>query len=244
MAVAPVLTGRWDTPGVRAGWERMWPAFEQAYNELIPATPPAGETELRQELLFCLLGGHGITYELGSSALLAVAGLDVFCPEHEPDILSKELLALLQERRYGPPRMDGSPRRYRFPARKSTLIMAARDWVLSAGSLVEHLSSRGEQERREWLLGCPGVGPKTASWILRNTGWARELAILDVHVLRAMSDHGIIPPPLRTGRDYEQLERRFLAWCERLEVAPGVFDLFLWEWQRGTLHEHASAAGP
>ena len=70
--------------------------------------------------------------------------------------------------------------------------------------------------------------------MLRNTGWASELAILDVHVLRAMTEAGVIAE-VRLPADYETVERRFLDWCDRLDAAPGVFDLFLWEWHRGTL---------
>ena len=220
------------------GWERMWPAFQQAYDELVAPLRPAAEPELRRELLFCLLGGHGITYEMSASAVHAVGALDVFSPDRDHGQLAEELLAVLSEPRYDPPRSDGSPRRYRFPARKTRLILGARDWVLDAGTLTEHLSSSScEHERRNWLLGCPGVGPKTASWILRNTGWASDLAILDIHVLRAMSEHGIATTPPTGARAYERLELQFLAWCETLGAAPAVFDLFLWEWQRGTLAE-------
>ena len=221
---------------MRGDWESMWPAFEQAYAELVSPGPLAGEPELRRELLFCLLGGHGITFEMSCSALLAVEELDIFAARDNPDVLQDQLLAVLTERRYDPPCADGSPRRYRFPRRKATLISQARSWVLAAGSLSQHFSARAcERDRRTWLLGCPGLGPKSASWMLRNTGWASELAILDVHVLRAMTEAGVIaevPLPL----DYERVERRFLDWCERLGAAPAVFDLFLWEWQRGTLH--------
>lgn len=214
----------------------MWPAFRQAYDEMVAPAPPAAEPELRHELLFCLLGGHGVSYEMSASAVSAVGTLDVFAPDHDGDKLADRLLAVLSEPRYDPPRSDGSPRRYRFPARKSDLILGARDWLLDAGTLTEHLACRSsEHERRRWLLGCPGVGPKTASWILRNTGWAYELAILDVHVLRAMSENGIATAPPTDARAYERLELQFLAWCETLGAAPAVFDLFLWEWQRGSL---------
>lgn len=228
-------SARWENLGVHGDWEAMWPAFEQAYQELAVPGALADEPELRSELLFCLLGGHGITFEMGCSALLAVEELDVFAAGHDPDTLQNQLLEVLSARRYDPPRADGSPRRYRFPRRKATLICRARSWVLAAGSLTDQFSARAcERERRAWLIGCPGLGPKSASWMLRNTGWASQLAILDVHVLRAMTDAGVIAE-VRLPADYEEIERHFLDWCERLGAAPGVFDLFLWEWQRGTL---------
>lgn len=227
---------------MRSDWESMWLAFEQAYKELVVPGALAGEPELRRELLFCLLGGHGITFEMSCSALLAIEELDIFAARHDPDALQIELHAVLTERRYQPPRADGSLRRYRFPRRKATLICQARSWVLAAGSLTEHFSARAcERDRRAWLVGCPGLGPKSASWMLRNTGWASQLAILDIHVLRAMTEAGIIAE-VRLPADYEVVERRFLDWCERLGVAPGVFDLFLWEWQRGTLRPPEATA--
>jgi hypothetical protein len=36
-------------------------------------------------------------------------------------------------------------------------------------------------------------------------------------------------------RDYEAVEQAFLMWCHELDAAPAAFDLFVWEWQRGTL---------
>jgi thermostable 8-oxoguanine DNA glycosylase len=224
----------WDDPVVDGGWESLWPAFQQAYDELVAPRAVAEEQELRRELLFCLLGGHGITFELNRSALSAVEELDVFAPSAGPT-LHDDIVALLEEPRFEPRRIDGSGRRYRFPRRKAALICAARDWVLMAGSLSDQLDSRAsERDRRSWLVGCPGLGAKSASWLLRNTGWASQLAILDVHVLRAMTSAGVIKDA-RLPDEYEEIERRFLEWCQRIGAAPGVFDLFLWEWQRGSL---------
>ncbi len=224
----------WDDAPVGGDWQTMWPAFEQAYRELVSAGPLADEHELRRELLFCLLGGHGITFEMSRSALAVIEDLDIFVSQRHHSSLQEELAALLDQPRYDPPRADGSPRRYRFPRRKAALICKARAWVLAEGSLSEQLRVRdSEQERRAWLLGCPGLGAKSASWLLRNTGWAQSLAILDIHVLRAMTDAGVISGA-RMPAEYEAVERCFLDWCERLDAAPGVFDLFLWEWQRGS----------
>jgi thermostable 8-oxoguanine DNA glycosylase len=233
--------GRGGDRALHADWELMRLAFAQAYDELVVPGPPAGEIELRRELLFCLLGGHGITFELSLSAVQVVEKLDVFGPGHDANALQEELFAVLSDRRYGPPRTNGALRRYRFPARKAALITQARSWLLATGSLSRNLALRScERERRSWLIGCPGLGPKSASWMLRNTGWAHELAILDIHVLRAMADAEIISD-VRLPGDYEVVERRFLDWCSRLDVAPGVFDLFLWEWQRGTLRPRTEA---
>jgi N-glycosylase/DNA lyase len=95
-----------------------------------------------------------------------------------------------------------------------------------------------EHQRRLFLEQCPGVGPKTGSWILRNLGLASTLAILDVHVLRALEASGrVIEPSL--PQDYPVVEQAFVAWCNELGASPAAFDLFLWEWQRGTLRVSA-----
>jgi thermostable 8-oxoguanine DNA glycosylase len=231
---------RWEDGAMHGDWATMWPAFAQAYEELGCPGPPASESELRRELVFCLLGGHGVTYEMNRSAATAVDELDVFSDQHAADTLWDELVGVLSAARFDPPRKDGSPRRYRFPRRKATLIVQARGWVLDAGSLTAGLSAcSSERDCRAWLMSCPGLGPKSASWVLRNTGWARDLAILDIHVLRAMADFGVISDA-RLGSDYEAVERKFVDWCGQVGAAPGVFDLFLWEWQRGTLRPAAA----
>jgi thermostable 8-oxoguanine DNA glycosylase len=130
-----------------------------------------------------------------------------------------------------PLRKDGSPRRYRYPRRKARLLGDALRWLVETGPLFSTLIGLdGEHERREFLASCPGIGLKSASWLLRNCGLAEELAILDVHVLRVMRESG----RLGAGAlgDYEALERAFLAWCAELGAEPAGFDLLLWEWSR------------
>lgn len=113
--------------------------------------------------------------------------------------------------------------------------MAARTWLSGHADVVGELAAiTSEQERRRFLSCCPGVGPKTASWLLRNLGLAEDLAILDVHLLRALRAAGRVGA-LRLPRDYELAERAFLDWCRELDAPAAAFDLFVWEWQRGSL---------
>jgi len=187
---------------------------------------------LRRELVFCLLGGHGVTYELATSATSVVLALRPFAASWTYADLLPTIHSELRKAQFEPRRKDGGLRRYRYPARKARLLADAVWWVHERGGLGEGLTKRhAEAERRDWLCSCPGVGLKTASWLLRNCGWARELAILDVHLLRAMTEAGVINDE-RLPRDYLQIERAYLDWAQRLGACPAALDLFLWDVQR------------
>ena len=212
-------------------WLTRWHALAGTY-ECQPR-PRASECALRQELVFCLLGGHGVSYELARSATDVVLSLSPFDTRWSALALRSALCDELSASKFDPRRRDGSLRRYRYPQRKAELIGAAVDWTHGIGAIGERLASlECEHERRHWLCSCPGLGPKSASWLLRNTGYAEELAILDVHVVRAMREAGRVGE-LRLPRDYLRVEQRFLEWCAELGVSAAAFDLFLWEWQRG-----------
>ena len=196
-----------------------------------PAPP-----ELEGELLFCLLGGFGVTYEHGRSATAIVSSLDPFSDDWRDDELFDALALALVQPQFEPRRQDGSLRRYRFPRHKAAMIVNARRWLSDNATLSERLHRMDScRERRELLSDCPGVGLKTASWVLRNLGLGTELAIIDIHVLRALSDSGRVPETVQLPRDYELAENAFLEWCDELDAPPAAFDLFVWDWQRGVL---------
>lgn len=203
-----------------------------------PVTQPT-EGALHRELLFCLLGGFGVTFELAASASGVVHRLDPFGAHWSLSELALRIEEELQKAQFEPRTASGTLRRYRFPARKAGLVARASSWVRSMAPVLERLEAiEDERRRRTFLQGCPGVGPKTGSWILRNLGLASTLAILDVHVVRALEASGrVVSPSLPS--DYQVVEDAFLGWCKELGASPAAFDLFLWEWQRGSLHASA-----
>ena len=150
--------------------------------------------------------------------------------------LFEAILSALMRPQFQPRRKDGSLRRYRFPKQKASLIVKARQWVRGHDPLDECLLLMSSPEdRRRFLSECPGIGFKSASWLLRNVGLGSELAIIDVHVLQALLDAKRIPSDVRVPRDYEFIEQAFLCWCDELDAPPAAFDLFVWHWQRGSL---------
>jgi N-glycosylase/DNA lyase len=215
-------------------WQETWRQLAGDYEA--GATPaPTSECALRQELVFCLLGGHGVSFELARSATDVVMALCPFEPRWRPTELAAALQVELGAAKFDPRRRDGSLRRYRYPVRKAELVAMAVAWVAENGSLSSRLAELPDEfERRQWLCRCPGIGPKSASWFLRNIGAAKELAILDVHILRAMREAGRLGEA-NLPRDYAVVEARFREWCEELGTSVFALDLFLWQWQRGDL---------
>jgi thermostable 8-oxoguanine DNA glycosylase len=218
-----------------AGWHERWHELRTRYDALFDVRLDVSEDLLRDEALFCLLGGHGVPYELALSATRQLLALDLFSPEWKPRALEARLRQELSSPQFEPRRHSGELRRYRYPKRKASLIVSARAWFLDEAPVLDRLrGTDDERVRRELLCSCPGFGHKTASWLLRNVGLGRGLAIIDVHVLRALVEERRLVD-VRLPRDYARVEEEFLAWCEELDASPAAFDLFLWEWQRGSL---------
>ena len=216
--------------------EAAWQASSELFCQAIEDQISSSSKNLDKEMLFCLLGGFGISYEHGRSATEVIAPLLPFDEGWDDLALFDTMVATLSLAQFGPPRLDGSPRRYRYPTRKARIIVEARRWVLQHAPLSARLVEFPDcTSRRRFLCNCPGMGLKTASWLLRNLGWGNRLAIVDVHVLRALTIAGRIPLETRMPRDYEAVEEAFLNWCEKLSAPPPAFDLFLWEWERGAV---------
>ena len=66
----------------------------------------------------------------------------------------------------------------------------------------------------------PGIGPKTASWVARNWLAADDVAILDIHILRAGLLGGFLTPQLTVERHYLELEEEFLRFSAAIGTRP------------------------
>jgi thermostable 8-oxoguanine DNA glycosylase len=175
-------------------------------------------TSLLDEVSVCLLGGYGLPAELGLAAFdrLKNAGmLDGYAS-------AKQLEAELSV----PFDMSGRPRRYRFPRQKSRYLAAA---LIAVRELPEPTCGL---TLRTFLMGLDGIGPKTASWIVRNYLASNEVAILDVHVIRAGAEAGIFDQAADPARDYFGLEARFLSFCVALDEPASQLDAMMWDFMR------------
>lgn len=220
------------TSAIALDWVTVWRRYGSLYIDRISEMVVASSVDLEHELLFCILGGHGVSFELARSAATKLRELEVFASAWDSDALQARVRAELQLAQFWPQRIDGSLRRYRFPVRKSQLIATAASWVNRNRPLDDRLRFiPSEEGRRQFMCDCPGIGLKSASWLLRNTGLATSLAVIDIHVLRALRAAGRIAD-VRLPRDYVEIEKQFLNWCAELAAPPAAMDLLLWEWQR------------
>ncbi len=216
--------------------ECAWHIVDELYLRAVQPRTSVESLEIESELLFCLMGGFGITYEHGRSAAEVIWQLRPFSEEWKDRDLFEAILDALMQPQFEPTKADGTLRRYRFPRQKASTIVKARNWLLGNSPIHQRLLElSSSRERRRLLSDCPGIGMKTASWLLRNLGMGAELATIDIHVFRALADAGRIPDSVQIPRDYELVENAFLKWCDELDAPPAAFDLFVWDWQRGTL---------
>lgn len=190
-------------------WHSSW---NDGYREY------AWSGNLRHEIVACLLGGHGITYEMNRAAFERLRDrglLDI------PQIETKIILQALTE----PFLRNGRPVRYRFPRQKCGFVHAALA-RLDRESPPSDLPAMF----RNWLVGFPGIGLKTASWITRNALRTREVAVIDVHICRAGIIMGLFSGSEKLPKDYLSLERRFLHFSSAIGADPRRLDLLMW-WQ-------------
>ena len=88
---------------------------------------------------------------------------------------------------------------------------------------------------------APGLGPKTASWVVRNHYGSDDVAVLDVHVIRAGVAAGVFDPAWTPGRHYRRMEQLFLAWADQDDVSAADLDAVIWAEQAAAARRRRTA---
>lgn len=179
-----------------------------------PAPYKLGRT-LAEEVGACLVGGHGIPASVCIAAYERLRQLGAFAGTPPSQA---QLEAWLRQ----PLQVGERKVTYRFAAQKARYLAAALPLVNSAPAF-----SQGKA-LRDWLLNLPGVGPKTASWVVRNWLDADDVAILDIHIMRIGQAMGVFPRNLTVERHYAQLEELFLQFGAALDVRASELDAVMW----------------
>ncbi|MHA7826190.1 MAG: 8-oxoguanine DNA glycosylase [Roseovarius sp.] len=173
-------------------------------------------SSLREEVGFCLLGGFGVRMEVNDAFFRHLKSHAVF---EEGHVSEESILELLSQRI----EVEGKLQGYRFPRQKAKRIAGAMSRLE-----VDKLTALPDKEFRDAICKLPGIGPKTASWIARNWKGANNVAILDIHVLRAGHFIGIFDRKAQLPRDYYDLETQFISFANLLDVPPSVLDAVIW----------------
>lgn len=175
-------------------------------------------SSLAEEVAACLLGGYGMPADLALAAYRRVRDLGIL--DSTPP--ATEIEAALDE----PLLIGGRLRRYRFIRQKAKYLSACLE------RLCVFEEPKDDRKFREKLAGLPGVGLKTASWIVRNRRPDSDVAIIDVHILRAGLAIGLFPEDWTPQKHYLKLEGRFVAFSRALNAAPAMLDALMWDYMR------------
>ncbi|WP_229506768.1 8-oxoguanine DNA glycosylase [Pseudoduganella rivuli] len=171
---------------------------------------------MREEVGACLLGGHGLPASVGLAAFEIMREHGAFSGAAYDE---ETLFNWLSE----PMPVGDRTIRYRFARQKAKYLAAALEKMHD-----ETPPLASGRQLRDWLTGISGIGFKTASWVARNWLDADDVAILDIHLLRAGLLAGFFPHDLSVERHYLQLESMFLTFSEGLGVRASELDAVIW----------------
>lgn len=213
-----VLTGvRWGSAS-----EFFTPAFwkhqTQIQESLNRYTDHCLGRTLPEEIAACILGGYGIPAELGLAAFYRVRDEGLIT---RPSSVEKIEIVLSQPFQFGE-----KSRKYRFARQRAKYLFTA----LKASSEMDANSS--DIELRNWLLTLPGIGPKTASWIVRNHLNSPNVAILDIHLVRAGIRMNLFQETEEVSKNYFSMEQKFLEFCRAIESPANILDAIIWDFMR------------
>ena len=128
----------------------------------------------------------------------------------------------------------------RFLNKKAEFIVNARELFKKNGcfSIKDYIDEKDIFKTREWFAGnVKGIGYKEASHFLRNIGFGKDLAILDVHILKNLEAYGVIKeiPKSLTKREYLGIENKLREFCKKINISMDELDLLFWSKETGII---------
>jgi N-glycosylase/DNA lyase len=211
-------------PGISWGCASEWftPAFWKYQAKASRTNSPRHSFHLGRSLIeevaVCLLGGFGLPAELGLAAFYRLRDMQLLRPDVDQNKLEQALSEPLQ--------FGERFRRYRFPRQKAKFLWHALKAVDAFPTSIP------PRNLRDYLIAIPGIGPKTASWIVRNHFGSDDVAILDVHIIRAGMTMGLFEADSDPARHYFKLEMRFLEFCDAIDEPASLVDALMWDYMR------------
>lgn len=126
----------------------------------------------------------------------------------------------------------------RFHNMKARYLVAAKELFREGKkiSIKDKLKKKDVFETRKWLVdNVKGLGYKEASHFLRNIGFGKDIAILDVHILRNLKNLGVIKeiPQSLTAKNYIGTENKMRKFAEQMSIPLEELDLLFWSKETG-----------
>src|ERR1700677_606042 len=212
---------RWGDPCALFTPAYWYTQYVMRDHNVNPTRHRIGQT-FAEELAACLLGGHGVTGELGNAAFERV----------KQEGLIRELCddaAVFEKLLYEPLQIGSRWIRYRFWKQKARYLAAAFLHLQFAD-----LPLDDAVELRNRLMTLPGIGPKTASWTVRNWMNSDAVAILDIHIVRAGMLMNLYCQGEHVERHYLEMEAKFVKLATMLAVPTSDLDALIWSMMRTT----------
>lgn len=172
---------------------------------------------LIEEIVMCILGGYGIPSEMGILAFNCLKKQKLIRQGIRFDLIHQVLSQPMENE-------AGKKVKYRFYNQKAKYI-----YRFLGRSDLNNISQKSDIELRNWLLSIEGIGLKTASWITRNWLKSDNVAILDVHLIRAGKLTGFFN---HDSFNYLHFEKKYLAFCTALGVEASAMDAIIWAYMK------------
>lgn len=171
---------------------------------------------LLEETLACLIGGYGIPSEIGNSKFNQIR-------PHIYELFSSPNLEKITQLMKKPILHDNKQISYRFAQQKAKYIY---NTLLFFQNFDETIYS--DIALRNQLMTIKGIGPKTASWIVRNYRKSDCVAIIDIHLHRAGILAGFFDFKDNINKDYIHMEKKFLEFCSKINLSAAKVDAVIW----------------
>lgn len=209
-------------------WGEAWQLGTAAFWVQQALEFPGGEGRhrlgrtLREEVAVCMLGGYGVAGPIGNAAFISLRDAGLLHSDLDERTVSARMTDVLAK----PLEMGhGRKVRYRFHQQRPRRLAAALVGMTAWEDEVDDLT---DIELRDQLLELPGVGQKTASWVVRNYRDSDAVAIIDIHVRTAGVNAGVFCSDWTLPRHYARFEDAFLAWAAHGHVSAADLDAAIW----------------
>ena len=196
------------------------------------------EEELWKELIFCVLSAN-VSFELVESVVNSLTINNYL--NFDWLIQNKKSVKILHQHlstpNFLPKKKDGTLRKYRYPKRSSYIVNSAKQIYKNNHSLKEILSSTSSdfELRNNLAMMIPGIGLKESSHFLRNVGFSKSLAIIDVHIYDFCRDFLQLNLPgkaIASQKQYIILETILQDFSSYHNLDLAIFDLAVWHYMR------------